>query len=175
MYKVGYKLIEVDPKGRLFPLFIGAKEEIKKDQVWVAKAIQTKGFAYRPGIHIGAIPSAPWLMNSKGEYGSPRGKQWTRKWFTVAYNATNDYTQEALKQPGKCFKDVPKNGFYTFFEKGRCLWFICSDVIIISELGEEERQKILKEMNFDEKKEFEPYARAFAKRQQTLANKKTNN
>ncbi len=171
MQRTGYKLIEVDPQGRLFPLFIGAKEEIRIGEPWKAQAIPTKGFAFRPGIHIGAIPSAPWLMNADGEYASQRGKSWKREWFVVEYNANHDYTEEALQQEGKCFREVPKDGFYTFFEKGRCLWYICSDVRVIKRLEEEERMKILKNMNFDEEKEFKPYAEAFAKRRATLAKK----
>lgn len=173
--KLGYKLLEVSPDGRLYPLFIGNKTEIVVGQEWKAKAIPTKGFAVRAGIHLGKIPSAPWLMNQHGEYASPRGKGWSRKWFKVLYNANNDYTEEALKQPGKCFRDVPKDGFYTFFEKGRCHWYICSDAVVVGELKEEERQTILKEMNFDEKAEFEPYRKSFEKRKATLAKKKEVN
>lgn len=66
-YKIGYKLLEVSPDGRLFPLFIGNKKEILLRKQWKAEAIQTKGFAFRPGIHCGEIPSAPWLMNAKGD------------------------------------------------------------------------------------------------------------
>ena len=172
MYKLGYKLLEVSPEGRLYPLFIGNKTEIVPKQIWIAKAIPTKGFALRAGIHLGKIPSAPWLMNAKGEYGSPRGKKWTRKWFKVLYNANNDYTEEALKQPGKCFREVPQDGFYTFFEKGRCHWYICSDAMVLEELPEVERQEILRELEFDEQKEFEPYKKAFEKRQKTLKRKK---
>lgn len=170
-FKIGYKLLEVDPQGRLYPLFIGNKEEIIPNQPWIAKAIPTKGFANRPGIHLGKIPSAPWLMNQYGEYASQRKKGWTRKWFKVLYNANNDYTEEALKQPGKCFRTVPEDGFYTFFEKGRCHWYICSDAVVLEELKEEERQEILSEMNFDEKSEFEPYKKAFEKRKETLQRK----
>ena len=172
MYKLAYKLLEVDPQGHLFPLFIGNKKEIIPNKKWEAEAIPTKGFAVRPGIHLGKIPSAPWLMNQHGVYASPRGKGWTRKWFKVLYNADNDYTKEALNQPGKCFREVPKNGFYTFFEKGRCHWYICSDAIVLEELQEAERKAILKEMNFNEKLEFEPYRIAFQKRKQTLLKNK---
>lgn len=120
-YKIGYKLLEVSPDGRLFPLFIGNKKEILLNTTLKAENLPTKGFARRSGWHLGKIPSAPWLMNSKGEYGSKRGKGWTRKWFKISYNDNHDYTKEALKQPNKCFKEVPIDGFYTFFEKGRCL------------------------------------------------------
>ena len=173
-YKIGYKLLEVSPDGRLFPLFIGNKKEILLRKQWKAEAFQTKGFAFRPGIHCGEIPSAPWLMNAKGEYASRRGKGWKRVWCCVLYNATNDYTEEALKQKGKCFREVPKNGFYTFFEKGRCLWYISSDVVVEGIIPEERRQEILRELNFDEQKEFEPYKKAFEKRAATLRKKEMN-
>lgn len=153
-------------------MFIGNKKEILLNTTLKAENLPTKGFARRSGWHLGKIPSAPWLMNSKGEYGSKRGKGWKRAWHKVAYNATNDYTEEALQQPGKCFREVPKEGFYTFFEKGRCLWYITSDAIVMGLIPEERRQEILTEMNFDEKAEFEPYRIAFEKRQQTLKRKK---
>ena len=171
-YSIGYKLLELSPDGRLFPLFIGNKTEVKIRKNWKAEALQRKGFAFRPGIHCGAIPSAPWLMNSKGEYASRRGKGWKRVWCCVLYNATNDYTEKALQQPGKCFKEVPKNGFYTFFEKGRCLWYISSDIEVMGIIDEKRRQEILESMHFDEKAEFEPYKIAFKKRSETLKRKK---
>ena len=172
MYKIGYKLLEVSPDGRLFPLFIGNKKEILLNVNLKAENLPTKGFAHRPGWHLGKIPSAPWLMNAKGEYTSRRGKGWKRAWYKVGYNANHDYTEEALQQPSKCFREVPKDGFYTFFEKGRCLWYITSDAMVLEPLKEEERQNILKDLNFDEKTEFEPYRRAFEKRKETLKRKK---
>lgn len=173
-FKLGFKLLEVDPNGKLHPLFINKDATIRPHTEWKAGAYPTKGFANRPGIHLGKIPSAPWLMNKDGEYASRRGKGWKRRWFIVAYNATVDYTEEALKQPEKCFREVPENGFYTFFEKGRCHWYICSEAIILAELEEPERKEILKGMEFDETKEFQPYKEAFGKRAATLAKKKNN-
>ena len=167
-----YKLMEMDPKGGLHPLFIGNDKELRMGVEWKAEAIPKKGFAFRPGIHLGKIPSAPWLMNQHGEYASPRGKGWKRVWCFCEYNSTNNYTEEALKQPGKCFREIPKDGFYTFFEKGRCHWYICSEAKIIAVLSEEDRRAILKGMNFDEEEAFAPYKQAFAKRAETLRKKK---
>lgn len=172
-YSIAYKLLDRRKSdGKLFPLFIGNKNEILLRKKWIAKDLPTKGFAHRPGIHCGAIPSAPWLMDAKGEYTSRRGKNWERVWCCIMYNSTNDYTKEALKQPGKCFRTVPENGFYTFFEKKRCLWYITSDAVVMGIIPEYRRLEILEEMNFDEKAEFEPYRIAFKKRQQTLKKKK---
>lgn len=169
--QIAYKLFEVDPKGRLFPLFIGKTKETKMGEWLPAENLPTKGFSHRSGWHIGKIPSAPWLMNAEGKYVSQRNKKWSRKWFIVAFNDKHDYTEKALKQPGKCFKEPPIDGYYRFFEKGRCLWYICSEILVIRELSNEERQQILKDMNFDEKAEFEPYKTAFEKRKETLKRK----
>ena len=49
MYKFGYKLLEVDPQGHLFPLFIGNKKEILLNTVLKAENLPTKGFARRSG------------------------------------------------------------------------------------------------------------------------------
>ena len=57
----GWKLFEMDSKGRLFPLFIGKKEETPKNEWIMAEIIEHHpGFAHRPGWHIGTgVPSAP--------------------------------------------------------------------------------------------------------------------
>lgn len=61
----GYKLFECK-EGVLYPLFIDKREPVPIG-IWLeAKAIPTKGFAPRPGWHIGEIPDAPWLKCREG-------------------------------------------------------------------------------------------------------------
>lgn len=165
--KIGYKLFEMDNQNRLFPLFIDKKTEYKIGEWIKAENIQHHpGFASRPGIHIGAtMPSAPWLMSMDGTYKSQRGKRFKRVWCEVEYAADIDYTEIVEQLPKKCFTDrLPDGGFYNFRESGNRLWIIADRIKITKIISEEERIEILKAMNYDEQKAFEPYKIAFEKR-----------
>lgn len=167
----GYKLFEMRDDGKLFPLFIGKKEETPINEWVMAEIIEHHpGFAHRPGWHIGAtMPSAPWLMSANGTYKSQRGKRFKRVWCEVEYVADTDYTEEVLKLPKKCFTDrLPDGGFYNFRESGNRLWIIADRIKVIRILSEDERQKILKEANYDEVEAFEPYKRAMEKRMKAI-------
>lgn len=168
----GYKLFEQRDDGKLFPLFIGKKQETPMNK-WVHAEIimEHKGFAHRPGWHIGAtIPSAPWLMSADGTYKSQRGKRFKRVWCEVEYAADIDYTNEVEKLPKKCFTDrLPNAGFYNFRESGNRLWIIADRIRVTKIISENERMDILQEMNYDEMKEFEPYKNAMSKRMNNVA------
>lgn len=168
----GYKLFEQREDGKLFPLFIGKTQETPMNE-WVPAEIimEHKGFAHRPGWHIGAeMPSAPWLMSADGTYKSQRGKRFKRVWCEVEYVADVDYTNEVLKLPKKCFTDrLPDNGFYNFRESGDRLWIIADRIKITKIINEDERNKILKSMHYDEAEAFEPYRKAFEKRMNVVA------
>ena len=167
--KTGYKLFEMDECGNLYPLFIDKNTIIPVDN-WVQAEIHvTRGFAARPGFHIGEIPAAPWLMSADGTYKSQRRKKWKRVWAKVEYIANNDYTDYVQTLPGKCMKDMlPYNGFYKFRETGcNRIWIIADYMKIIQVLNEDERMEVLKAMDYDEVKAFEPYKAAFEKRMKT--------
>ena len=168
----GYKLFEQREDGKLFPLFIGKNNETPMNQ-WVPAEIimDHKGFAHRPGWHIGAtMPSAPWLMSADGTYKSQRGKRFKRVWCEVEYVADIDYTEEVLQLPKKCFTDqLPNGGYYNFRESGDRLWIIADRIKITKIIGEEERMNILKSMNYDEMRAFEPYRQAMLKRMKDIA------
>ena len=163
----GWKLFEMRDDGKLFPLFIGKNEETPMDE-WVMAEIvmEHKGFAHRPGWHIGTtLPSAPWLMSADGTYKSQRGKRFRRVWCEVEYVADVDYTDMVEMLPKKCFTDrLPDGGFYNFRESGNRLWVIADRIRVTRILSEDERQYILKEANYDEAEAFEPYRQAMAKR-----------
>ena len=165
--KTGYKLFEMRDDLKLFPLFIGKKKETPMNE-WIPAEIimEHKGFAHRPGWHIGAtMPSAPWLMSANGTYQSQRGKKFQRVWCEVQYAADVDYTNFVEKLPKKCFVDrLPDGGFYNFRESGDRLWIIADRIKVTRILDESERQQILKEMNYDETEAFAPYKKAFEKR-----------
>ena len=165
--KTGYKLFEQREDGKLFPLFIGKNKETTIDE-WIPAEIimDHKGFAHRPGWHIGAtIPSAPWLMGADGTYKSQRGKRFKRVWCEVEYAADIDYTDIVETLPKKCFTDrLPEGGFYIFRESGDRLWVIADRIKVIRIIDEPARVQMLKNIGYDEEKEFEPYKKAFEKR-----------
>jgi hypothetical protein len=166
--KIGYKLFEMRDDGKLFPLFIGNKQETPMNE-WVPAEIieHHPNFAHRPGWHLGAtMPSAPWLMGIDGTYKSQRGKRFKRVWCEVEYAADIDYTEIVEQLPKKCFTDrLPDGGFYKFRESGNRLWIIADRIRITRIISEEERIKILTELNYNEEAAFEPYKRALEKRQ----------
>lgn len=169
--KIGYKLFEQREDGKLFPLFISRNQETLMN-VWIPAEIimDHKGFAHRPGWHLGAtMPSAPWLMSLDGTYKSQRGKRFKRVWCEVEYAADIDYTSEVEKLPKKCFTDrLPNGGFYKFRESGNRLWIIADRIKVNRIINEDERMKMLAAMNYDEQAAFEPYRRAMQKRQGIL-------
>lgn len=168
--KTGYKLFEMRSDGRLFPLFIGKKNETVMNE-WVPAEIimDHKGFAHRPGWHLSTTcPSAPWLMSADGTYKSQRGKRFKRVWCEVEYVADVDYTEEVLKLPKKCFTDrLPDGGFYAFRESGNRLWIIADRIKITRVISEEERIEILSSIGYDEAAAFAPYKAAMEKRMRT--------
>lgn len=170
--KIGYKLFEMDTDNHLYPLFIDKKEETPIGEWVMAKIVmEHKGFAHRPGWHIGSmLPSAPWLMSADGTYKSQRGKTFNRVWCEVEYAADVDYTEMVQTLPKKCFTDrLPDNGFYNFRESGDRLWVIADRIKINRIISEEERMEILRSMNYDEAKAFAPYKKIFEKRKGIVA------
>lgn len=168
--KNGYKLFEQDSEGNLYALFIDKKTNMPVGEWLKAGNFPTKGFAARPGYHIGQICSAPWLMSADGTYKSQRSKYWRRVWAEVEYVADVDYTSIVETLPKKCFVDkLPENGYYKFRETGcNRIWIIADQMRITRILSEEERQNILKEANYDEMEAFEPYRQAMAKRMKAV-------
>lgn len=160
----GYKLFEENSDGKLFPLFIGKGIESKIGEWMHAEFIPTKGFAARGGWHIGEMPDAPWLKSADGNYKS-RFKNGRRVWCEIEYNATNDYNDYVYSLPKKCITDgIPENGFYFFREAGKGVWSITSDIKIIRKLSEDERQEILRSLDYNEAEAFLPYKSAMEKR-----------
>ena len=168
--KNGYKLFEQDSEGNLYALFIDKKTNMPVGEWLKAGNFPTKGFAARPGYHIGQICSAPWLMSADGTYKSQRSKYWRRVWAEVEYVADVDYTSIVETLPKKCFVDkLPENGYYKFRETGcNRIWIIADQMRITRILSEEERQNILKEANYDEMEAFEPYRQAMVKRMKVV-------
>lgn len=166
--RFGYKLMEMDTEGNLYPLFLD-KETVYPLETWIeAEVHYSTKFAPRPGIHCGVIPSAPWLM-AYGEDGNGyykgRRKGWTRQWVAVEFNVSVDYNEEVAKLKKKCFEDrIPENGWYYFKEYGKATWIITDKIKIHKVLTEQEREIILKEAGYDEQVAFMPYKAGLEKR-----------
>ena len=165
----GYKIFEMDTMGKLYPLFIGKNKETKIGEWIPAENLPTKGFAERPGWHLGMdVPDAPWLRGYNGSDLGPykgRNKGWKRVWCLCEYDATNDYREEVSKLPSKCMIDrVPENGFYCFNEAPRGTCVITSAIRVVKILTDEERQDIMKKANYDEVAAYAKYKAAFEKR-----------
>lgn len=166
---IGYKIFEMDMRdGKLYPLFIGKKEESKIGEWLNAEYIPTKGFAVRMGWHLGLIPSAPHLIGADGTYLSQRGKNFKRVWCEVEYNDTNNYTELAMSMPKHCFEKIPNDGFYNFKEANGAQWIITSDIKIKRILTEEERQAMLESIGFDEKKAIEKRVEILNRNKKTI-------
>ena len=164
----GWKLFEQDLEGNLYPLFLD-KETIYPMNKWIDAEIHYgKNFAPRPGIHLGTIPAAPWLMsvdeNGNGYY-KGRRKGWKRVWAFVEFNCSVDYNDEVSKLKKKCFEHkIPDNGWYYFKEYGKATWIITDKIKIVGLISEEERQKILNAAGYNEAAAFIPYRNAILKR-----------
>jgi len=169
MGNIGYKLFEMNQNGKLYPLFIGKNKEVNIGEWIHAENIVTKGFAARPGWHVGAdLPDAPWLKGFDGSdigiYKS-RFAKGKRVWCEVEYNDTTNYDKEVINLPKKCFTDrIPENGCYFFREVGKGTWVITSDIKIIRIISEKERKEILLSKGYDEAAAYKKYKEAFEKR-----------
>ena len=166
--KIGYKLFEQDTYGNLYPLFLD-NNTIYPIGEWINAEIHySNKFAPRPGLHCGVIPSAPWLMSYREDgngYYKGRRKGWHRVWAEVEYNCTVDYNKEVSNLPKKCFVDkIPENGWYFFKEYGKATWIITDKIKIRKVLTEEERQEILRWIQYDENEAWLPYKNALEKR-----------
>lgn len=174
MYGKGYKLFETPDGKTLYPLFIGKNKATAMNEWISAENIPTNGYSARPGWHCSdSIPDAPWLRGYDGSELGPyrsRFKNGKRVWCEVLYDMTNDYREEALKQPKKYFTDkIPEDGFYMFNESNRGTWVITSSLMVTKILSDAEVKDILDAQGYDMVAAYAPYKAAFEKRMETLA------
>lgn len=173
-YGKGYKLFEMNEHKQLFPLFIGKNKETVMGEWIPAENIPTKNYSLRPGWHCSmSTPDAPWLRGYDGSDLGPyksRFKNGKRVWCEVLYDMTNDYREEALKQPKKCFVDrLPENGYYLFDEAARGTWVITSAIMVTRVLTDAEVKEILDAQGYDMVAEYAKYKVGFEKRMNKVA------
>lgn len=173
-YGKGFKLFEQKEDGRLYPLFIGKGKETPIGEWIPAENIPTRGYSERPGWHCSqSTPDAPWLRGYDGSDLGPyksRFRNGKRVWCEVLYDTTNDYREEVLKQPKKCFENkLPENGYYLFNEVSRGTWVITSAIKVVRVLSDKEVDKILEEQNYDKIAAYAKYKLGFEKRMKSIA------
>ena len=172
--KIGkaYKLMEMYPDGTLHALFAGVEKAHKIGEWNWAQgftpeekgAVKTMNLAPRYGWHMGTgVPASYHLMGvgdtlaprmvypTKSGIGHPKGSK--RVWVEVHYDATNDYTDIAERNPSR-EKDIrgliPFGGYYMFQEGNLSNWIIASGIKFDHVLSEEERNKILDNAGYNE-------------------------
>jgi len=126
----GYKLFALKrtKPGQLFSLFIHAQEPVPLNTWLQAESFPTKGYAVRPGWHVGAKPRAPHL-SSKG-----------RVWAEVEIQADLNWQPVVDELRRKSLDFVPVRGYYRF-ERPRhqgSVWYIAANMKVNRVLAQEE-------------------------------------
>ena len=67
---IGYKLFKQRKDGSLGPLFINARQRVPVGEWLDAEDVPTKGFAHRPGWHLG--------IEQKADHLSTKGRVWAK-------------------------------------------------------------------------------------------------
>ena len=141
--KVAYKLfrtLKTQP-GKIFPLFIGKSKPTPIGKWIPAEFLPTKGFAARPGWHVGAKPIAKHLMKKDGTMPTDR------VWAEVRIPADVDWQKQAnLTKTRDLPGTVPVGGFYRFKRPARQggEWWIAGALKVVRILSDEEVKKLAK-------------------------------
>lgn len=85
---IGWKLFRKRKDGTYGPLFINRRQKLEVNVEYEAEAHHTQGYAYRPGWHICATPSAPHLKTS--------GRVWCKVEFNLAEELHRPESQGGL-------------------------------------------------------------------------------
>jgi hypothetical protein len=132
--------------GKIYPLFIGNGKETPIGSWIKAEFIPTKGFAERPGWHVGATPQASHLMSKEGKMLPGR------VWAEVEIPADKNWQEEADKQPTRDIKGkVPEGGHYRFKRPANQggEWMIAGAMKVKRILSEKDVNNILSENSID--------------------------
>ncbi|HUW30133.1 MAG TPA: hypothetical protein VM223_00815, partial [Planctomycetota bacterium] len=136
-----YKLFGTKPgqPGKLFPLFIGAKNEVEQGKWLPGEALSRKGFGKHPGWHSGELPHGPQLLGADGKI-NPQ-----RVWAEVENTADVDWQPEADSRRGGMIDDqVPEGGYYRFVEHNGIPWIISGGIKVSRMLSQAEVLDILR-------------------------------
>ena len=172
-----YKLLRIDRKtGKLYPLFVGAKEETPIG-VWLdadegemitdkktgTKKVKSKlgNLAYRPGWHLGDIPLATHI-GVKGDSGKIEFMNPDHVWAEVDVAADINYQEEANRngtnpKTGKInprdadIKRIPVDGFYRYKTNPNMAgeWIITGAIKINRVLSDSEVAAIVRKAGYE--------------------------
>ena len=132
-----YKLFRQRKDGSLGPLFIDQSLKIELGKVYHAEAKPTKGYAVRPGFHMGHLPSAPHLTE--------KGRLWV-ECEIPDFEYTPDLFPSAFSKVGD-MKIVPAAGFYRFKRPSHQggYWLISGSIRPVRILSKSDINEILNE------------------------------
>ena len=138
----GFKLFDLkrSKPGELFPTQIG-KSKGTVPGVWMdAEDLPTKGFAARPGLHMGDVPHAPQMLTKSGQLPP------NRVWATTEMPADIPYQHLADVSPTRDLpKLLPKEGHYTYRVRPDALpWTIGGSMKVGRVLDDAEVEAILR-------------------------------
>ena len=165
-----YKLFRVSKKnkGKLFPLFVDASNEVPLNKWLEAKEgekndngkVKSKlgPLAFRPGWHLSDIPLAIHI-GVKGESGEIEYMNSQYVWCECEYDDSKNYQDIANERGTKngkfvaknAFLDyIPLNGFYRYKTSPKMLgnWIISGNIKVIRVLSDEEVKNILLEKGY---------------------------
>jgi hypothetical protein len=148
-----YKLFRQEG-GKLYPMFIGAKDEVPVGQWVPAENKPTAGFAERPGWHASELPVAPQIGSLAP--GAPKGSPpafrrpnevWAEvelpadvDWQTKANQLGTNRKGEVVAGKAHLDKEIPVGGHYTFKTNPNAEgnWYIGGGLKVNRILGDEE-------------------------------------
>lgn len=166
MKNIGYKLFRVSKKnkGKLYPLFVNANEEIPVGEFIEAKCGEMNkqgkvksrlgALAFRPGFHLSNIPYAKHI-GRKGESGEIEFMNENYVWCKCEYTNKINYQLQANENgknkkgiviPRNAYlKDIPYDGYYRYKTNPNMYedWIIAGGIKMIKVLSDEEVNKIL--------------------------------
>lgn len=166
MVKIGYKLFRASKKnkGKLYPLFVNANEEIPIGEWIEAKCgeINKQGkvksrlgaLCFRPGWHLSNIPYAPHI-GRKGDSGKIEFMNENYIWCECMYSDKINYQPQANENgknkkgiviPKNAYlKDVPTSGYYRYKTNPNMYedWIISGAIKVVKILSDKEVDKIL--------------------------------
>lgn len=169
---IGYKLFKIK-NGKLFPLYVLTNKETKMN-VWLpaesgelqsngkVKAKLGDGLAYRPGWHLGDVPTCCHIgkKQSDGTLAQASDTVWCEVEYSDSINYQDYVNQLGTNAKGKvipvkaCMKEIPVNGFYRYKTNPNMIgdWIIAGAIKVNRILSREEVIEICKRNGYEAQK-----------------------
>ena len=175
---IGYKLFKIK-NGKLYPLYVLANKETKMG-VWLpaesgelqpngkVKAKLGNGLAYRPGWHIGEVPTCCHIgvKQSDGTLAQAPDTVWCEVEYSDKINYQDLVNKLGTNKHGKvvpvkaCMKEIPVNGYYRYKTNPNMLgdWIIAGAIKVHRILSNEEVKEICEMNGYEPQKMVEQMA-----------------